>query len=588
MSDKSTSPEEQPSEGMKIRKRADSPEMSSPETPEAAPAAEPPTAQTSAEHEPLADDHEAASPPPRRRVVDPSKRPEPSRSTAQDEPLRSFEQSSTDDFAALFEQSGAEAMPTRRTYDKGEKVTAPVTHIDSRYVYVDLGGRGEARAPREQYLDEEGEVTLEIGQEYEFTVVGFGSGIELGSKLDGRANGLDAVEEAEATGLPLSGRVTGKNKGGFTVEVAGLEAFCPVSQIDLHNAEELDIYLGQTFLFKVMEVRDRGRSVVVSRAAHLREERDKAREETMKRVVPEAILEGEVRSISDFGAFVNLGGVDGLVHVSEMSWGNVDKPSDVVSKGQTVEVKVLKVEEGSGRNGPRIALSMKQVHEDPWNTVNERFHIGQRVKGTVVRTAPFGAFVELSPGIDGLVHVSELSWEHVRRTEDVVQAGDRVEVELLDIDLARQRIGLSMKNIASDPWDDAEQEYPVGQEVEGTVEKVEDFGAFIKLGQFTALLPRSEMELGRNETPHSKMRPGATVKARVLRVEPELRRMALTLKDEVDLSSSAAPPARASGGEQQGGASHRGAQSQRGYSDTGAGGSFGTLGDLLKRRQSES
>ncbi len=591
MSEKSTthSNEENASEGLKIRKKAapqPEPEASAPAVaPEAVSASAPPAPQAKVEPK------EASSAPSlHRRVVDPKASSSQPRQQRKEEVLTSFESSTTEDFAALFEGAGNAALPKQRMYEKGEKVTGPVTLIDSRFIYVDLGGRGEARAPREQYTDEEGNLTVEVGLEYEFTVVGFGAGIELGSRLDTRSNGLEAIEDAEATGLPLMGRVTGKNKGGFTVEIAKIEAFCPVSQIDLQNAEELDVYVGQTFNFKVLEVRDGGKSVVVSRAAYLREEQEKAREEILKKLEVGAILQGTVRTVSDFGAFVNLGGVDGLVHISEMSWGTVDKPSDVVSEGQTVDVKILSIEDRGGRNGLRIGLSMKQVHEDPWGTVNERFHVGQRAKGVVVRTAPFGAFVEIAPGIDGLVHVSELSWEHVRRPEDVVKTGDRVEVEILDIDLTRQRIGLSMKNVAGDPWESVAQDFPVSSEVEGVVEKVEDFGAFINLGSITALLPRSEMDLGRNDSPHAKFRPGATVKARVLNVEVDRRRMALTLKDAADIDEQAASQPRSSGKRSSGGGggqrgrSDRGQSGPRSYSDT-SGGSFGTLGDLLKKRQ---
>jgi small subunit ribosomal protein S1 len=581
MSDKNTTraDHENASEGLKIRKKTQQAE----ETPSSTPArqAAAPVAAAPVESAP-----KDSKPTLHRRVVDPKvNAPKSKQSPQQQDPLNSFESGTTEDFAALFESSGDAALPKQRMYEKGEKVTAPVTHIDSRFVYVDLGGRGEARAPRDQYVDEEGNLTLEIGKDHEFIVVGFGAGIELGSRLDTRSSGLGAIEDAEATGLPLMGRVTGKNKGGFTVDIAKFEAFCPVSQIDLQNAEELDVYVGQTFNFKVLEVRDGGKSVVVSRAAYLRDEQEKARAEIMEKLEIGAIMQGTVRKVSDFGAFVDLGGVDGLVHISEMSWSNVSKSSDVVSEGDNVDVKILSIEDRGGRNGLRIALSMKQVLENPWGSANERFHVGQRIKGMVVRTAQFGAFVEIAPGIDGLIHVSELSWEHVRRAEDVVKTGDQVEVEILDIDLTRQRISLSMKNVQGDPWDDVVADFPIASEVNGIVEKIEDFGAFINLGTITALLPRSEMNLGSNDSPHAKFRQGATITARVLSVEVDRRRMALTMKDAADINEQSSRPRPSGGGKSdrnQGG----GNSGPRHYSDdTGAGGSFGTLGDLLKRRQ---
>ena len=575
MSEKTTTDATQEGEGLKIRKKPQQEqEVTSTESAQADVVEQAPEQEVQAEEK---------APALHRRVVDPKAAPKASAPRKEEAPATSFESGTTEDFAALFESAGDQALPSRRHYNKGDKVTGPVTLIDSRYIYVDLGGRGEARAAREQYEDEEGNLTLEVGQDHEFIVIGFSGGIELGNRLEARSNGLEALEEAEATGLPLMGRVTAKNKGGFTVEIAKVEAFCPVSQIDLHNADELDVYVGQTFNFKVMEIRENGRNVVVSRAAYLRDQQEEARKETMEKLEIGAVLQGTVRSISDFGAFVNLGGVDGLVHISEMSWGSVDKPSDVVSDGQTVDVKVLSVEDRGGRNGLRISLSMKQVHEDPWNSINERFHVGMQVDGVVVRTAAFGAFVEIAPGIDGLVHVSELSWEHVRRTDDVVKVGDKVKVEILDIDVTRQRIGLSMKNVSGDPWDKVVDDFPIGSEVTGFVEKVEDFGAFVNLGQVTALLPRSEMQLSNNETPHARFKPGSEVTARVLNVEPDRRRMALTLKEEVDAEAAAAATAKRSGRSNTGRSGKSSSQGPRSYSDT-SGGSFGTLGDLLKLR----
>lgn len=579
MSENHQSQDEKSQDGLKIRKKQ---------------AAAAVTAEAPAEPAAQAEDVKKAEPgfdtsKLSRRVVDPRTSAGAAPKARKPAPQTTFEaEVSTQDFAAMFE-GGADAsakVPERRFFDLGEQIEAQITHIDARYIFVDLGTRGEARAPRSQYEDEEGNLEVEVGQTHSFFILKFTrEGIEVGKQLDTRQSGLGAIEDAMTTGLPLQGRVTSKNKGGFVVEVGGVEAFCPVSQIDLHNADELDVYLNQTFSFKVLEVRDNGRSVVVSRAAQLREEAAKQREATLAQIEPGAILTGIVRSISDFGAFINLGGVDGLVHISEMSWGNTSKPSDIVTQGESVEVKVLEIEQRPGKNSPRISLSMKQVQEDPWGTVNERFHTGMQLEGVVVRTAPFGAFVEIAPGIDGLVHVSQMSWEHVRRAEDVVRVGDSVSVEILDIDLIRQRISLSMKSVQGDPWSKAEEDFPIGAEVEGVVEKIEDFGVFVNLGTVTALLPRSEMSLGRNETPHTKGRKGATLKARVLSVDTERRRMALTLRDAEDIAQDDRRPARRDDSR----SSKRSqrdssAGSQRSYSDSPAG-SFGTLGDLLKSRK---
>lgn len=597
MSENNENSPEEVGEGLKMRKKQAQSSEPAPAAAEQAPAAEakpaakPVQAQAREVKQEQAAKEKAFDPSSlSRRVVDPRKGdPVAKKSQPKPEPVRTFNDSvTTDDFAALFESGGEASTPSRRYFEVGERVEAVVTHIDSTSVYVDLGGRNEARAPRAHYLDEEGNLEVKVGETHEFFVLGFKGGIQLGKHLDASQQGIGALEDAQASGVPMQGRVTSKNKGGFVVDISGVEAFCPVSQIDLYNADELDVYVNQTFNFKVVEVRDGGRSIVVSRAALLREEAARQREETMGKLAPGEIISGVVRSISDFGAFVDLGGVDGLVHISELSWGNVDKPSDVVSEGQTVEVKVLDIEERDGKR-PRISLSMKQAQEDPWATINEKFHVGMDTRGTVVRTAPFGAFVEITPGIDGLVHVSEMSWEHVRQPSDVVNVGQEVDVQILDIDIVRQRISLSMKAAEGDPWSDIDEKFPVGAEVTGHVEKIEDFGVFVSLeGGITALLPRSEMDLGRNESPHNKARIGADITARVLSIEKGRRRMALSLRSSDDIEAN--PDAgRGSGGgrdSNRGGGSSRKQKDSgpRSFSDDSSGGFGGTFGDLFKKK----
>lgn len=592
----------QADEGVKIRKKSEpaaEPEGQAPREQASAPA---PRQQASspepAEPEPRAQeggDEEGFDPNQlSRRVVDPNTRPaEPQRSRGKPQELRTFDEgATTDDFAALFEGGGGQA-PERQKLEVGDSVVAPITHIDRRHIFVDLGGRNEARAPRGQYEDD-GELEVAVGEEHEFYVLRFTrEGVELGKHLDTREAGLSVLEDAEASGAPIQGRVESKNKGGFVVDINGVKAFCPVSQIDMQYVEDLDVYLGQTFRFQVTEVREGGRNVVVSRASLQRQEAAEQRKKTLAALEQGSVTTGTVRSIRDFGAFVDLGGVDGLVHVSEMGWGNINDPREVLSEGDTVEVKVLDIEREEGGD-VRIGLSIKQLEQDPWERVNEELAVGDKVRGLVVRTAPFGAFVELMPGVDGLVHVSEMSWEHVRRPDDVLEVGQSVEVEVQDIDLVRQRVSLSMKSLEGDPWEAAAEDYPVGDEVQGIVEKIEDFGVFVNLGEgITALLPRSEMQLNREQTPHSKARQGATITARVLQVEPGRRRMALTLREDVDPEQEARRAEereRSSQGRdgdrprRQDRPSSSSSSSSKGSS---SGGSFGTLGDLINMKRDE-
>lgn len=483
-----------------------------------------------------------------------------------------------DDFAAML--AGEEsAQPRRQRFEIGDTVEGTVVSIGSRFIFIDLGGPTEGVADRAQYLDEEGELTLKPGERTEFYVIGFEGGVQLGREISAGHSALEAIETAHAAGLPISGRVTGTNKGGFEVNINGVEAFCPISQIELGFTEDPEIHVGNTYTFEVTEVREGGRTIVVSRTALLERQRAEQREKTLASLEVDAQIEGVVSRVTDFGAFVDLGGIEGLVHVSELSHIYFDKPTDVVNEGDQVTVQILSIEEDERRPGDlRISLSMKEAQPDPWTTVNDQFAVGETVQGKVVRIAPFGAFVEIAPGIEGLVHVSEMSWKkHVATPRDVVELDQQVQVQIQDIDLMRRRISLSMKAAEEDPWEQATNRFAVAMEVTGTVAKTEDFGAFIDLGDgITALLPRSEMNLPKDVTPHRLFSAGQEVTARVLNIEPVRRRMALTLKEASQIDRGAQPKA-----------SPESPRGPRSYQDEelSSKGSFGTLGDLLRAKK---
>ena len=486
-----------------------------------------------------------------------------------------------DDFAAMLEGE-AGAVPDRRRFDLGDTVEGEVVTVGERYIFVDIGRPDEAIVERGQFEDEEGNLELEVGQRREFYVVGFSDGIELGKELGESDNSMEAVEAAFASGAPISGTVKGTNKGGFEVNVAGVDAFCPISQIELGYTEEPDIHVGNTYTFEVSEIKDDGRTVVVSRTALLERQRQAQREETLERLKVGAEVEGVVTRVAEFGAFVDIGGVEGLVHVSELSHVYHESPTEVGSEGDTVTVQIMNIDEGDKRSDSlRIGLSMKATQDDPWMVVNEKFAVGENIVGTVVRLTTFGAFVEILPGVEGLVHVSEMSrTRHVATPDQVVEVGEEVQVEIQDIDVMRRRISLSMAAAEDDPWKEVNDRFRVGMEVEGTVANIEDFGAFIDLGKgITALLPRSEMNLPSETTPHRKFSNGEAITTRVLNIEPERRRMALTLRDaaEIDHGDKSKKASKSAGG-------------SRSYSDPGTSkkGSLGTLGDLLKARQKDA
>lgn len=455
------------------------------------------------------------------------------------EPVQFEASATTEDFAALLESAGGKT-PERKRLDIGQRVEGTVTSITERFVFVDLGGRTEGIAHRDQFMDAEGHLEVEEGQLLALFVLSKGAeGLTLGKVMEVQQAGVEALEQARESGMPITGKVTARNKGGFDVEINALRAFCPTSQIDINSSADPDSFIGQTLQFRVTDVREGGRNIVVSRAQLMREEQRRAREEAMQKIEVGAVLTGTVRSIADYGAFVDLGGVDGLVHISELGWSSVDKPGDVVSVGDSLTVKILEIESRGGNKSPRIALSVKQAQADPWETVQSELQVNTTVPGKVVRMAQFGAFVEIKPGVDGLVPLRELSWKHVARAEDVLKIGQQVSVSIQDIDLTRRRISLSLRAAEGDPWLKVAERLAEGQEVSGKVEKVEDFGAFVELGDgVTALLPRSEMSLGKGETPHSRYKKGVDVTARILTIQPEQRRIALSLKEGADLEQA--------------------------------------------------
>lgn len=469
------------------------------------------------------------------------------------------------DFEALL-AGGADAAPKRSRLEVGERVDGVVESIGERWIYIKIANDGrEGMAHRHDFTDKAGAVTLAVGQEHPFFVLRTDEGsVLLGDQMSTKEAAMEALEASLESGVPIQGRVVAKNKGGFEVEVGGIRAFCPVSQIELGFCEDPDVHMGKSYTFRVTEIRD-ARSIVVSRAQLLREEADRLAAQTLATIRVGDVVSGTISRLADFGAFVDLGGVEGLIHVSELGFTRVEHPSELVREGERVTVVVLSMEEGA--KGHRIGLSLKQAMEDPWDNAVTTVHEGQKVTGTVTRLEPFGAFVEVAPNVEGLVHVSEMSWEkHVKRPSDVVSVGDRVSVEVQSVDIARRRISLSMKTSDGDPWIDIEQRYTVGTQVTGTVENVEDFGVFVVLGSgITALVPRSELDLPRESTPHAKFAKGDEITARVLSVEPDRRRMALTLKSEEEIASQAGTGPRS-------------------YSDSGSSG-FGTLGDLLRDKK---
>jgi small subunit ribosomal protein S1 len=403
----------------------------------------------------------------------------------------------------------------------GDVKEGVIAAIHGDVALVDIGGKSEAVLSRDE-LDQ-----LGTGDPVEVVIISVGDEIRVSRRLALERRLKEKLSLAVSLGQPVDGKVVGRRKGGFDVTVAGVRGFCPLSQIEDGRSADVDQHLGQTYTFKVLEYDPDDRKLVVSRAAHQREERERLRAETYERLEEGAVVEGRVRSITDFGAFVDLGGVDGLVHVTEISYGRVGHPRDALTVGDEVQVKVLELD----REKDRIALSIKQLQKDPWEDVETRFRARGPFEGTVVRKTDFGAFVELEPGLDGLLHVSQLPPGTELSASDF-EVGQSVRGWVRDVDVENHRIGLTLRQLPErDPWQRIEMRYQEGQAVEGTVENVTDFGVFVELEPgLSALIPFSELGVKREQDPAEVFSSGDAVTATVLSVDGDRQRMSLSVK----------------------------------------------------------
>ena len=339
----------------------------------------------------------------------------------------------------------------------------------------------------------------------------------------------EAVRAAVEAGHPVEGKVIGWNQGGFHVVVDGITSFCPRSSMELGAPHEPAHYLDQTYTFRVLRVEERGHRLILSHAAMLREERRRHAEETRAKLEIGAVLEGRVIALADFGAFVDLGGVEGLIHVSELRHGRVQHPSEVLEMGQAVRAKVIKL----GTRGERVSMSLRALEPSPWDEATEKWPSGARFQGKILRKSDFGWFIELAPGVEGLLHASQLR-PGMKPEDPVLEAGAEIEGWVRELDTVRRRVSLSLRETpAGNPWDGAEKRYPEGAKITGTVEKVAPFGAFVTLEPgLTGLLPTSEMGMPRGASIGKAYSVGKQVTLQVAQVDPRRKRISLTLESK--------------------------------------------------------
>jgi len=404
-----------------------------------------------------------------------------------------------------------------------------VVSVSSDAVVVDIGWKTEGIVPLAEFRDASGKTDVAVGDQVIVTVRGREEGYyQLSMIKVERPKDWSALESAFAEKRPIAGTVTGVVKGGLTVDV-GMRAFLPASRSGAKTPAEMEALVDQEITCRIIKLDTADEDVVVDRRSVLEDEQLKARREQFGALQEGAVVRGTVRTLTDFGAFLDLGGIDGLLHVAEISWHRIDKPSDVLKTGDELEVKILKI----NRETHKISLGLKQMTPDPWSLVEEKYKPGERVRGKVTRTVEFGAFVELEPGIEGLIRMFDLTWsKKARKPEDVVKPGDLIEAVVLNVDATAKRIGLGLKQALGDPWEEAVKKFPVGAVAEGKVTSLAKFGAFVELAEgVEGMIHVGDITAEKRiNHPQDALKLGETVKALVVEVDQTRRRIRLSIK----------------------------------------------------------
>ena len=436
-----------------------------------------------------------------------------------------------ENFADLFESYSKGMNDDVRI---GDKIKGQIISIGKDCVFVDTGIKIDGVVDIDELLDEnQEELPYKEGDFLELYVVAYnGSEIRLSKAMSGDG-GINVIMDAHENSVPVEGKVKAECKGGFNVDIMQKRAFCPISQMDTRYVEDPKQYVGNTYLFLITELEEDGRNIIVSRRQLLENEQKKARDQFFKEIKTGEEFDGRITKLMPFGAFIELiPGIEGMVHISEMSWSRIEQPEELMQTGDTVRVKVIKIEDDTDSGKRKIALSMKQIEANPWDSVQEKFGIGDKLRGKVTRCMKFGAFVEIAPGIEGLVHISEMSHKRVVHAEDVAEPGSTVDVMVKEINLQDRRISLSMRDAEGDPWIDIEKKYSLGQSVEGMIEKKEKFGFFIELEPgITGLLPKSRISSSSNSALFDKFKQDDRIKIIISEIDTDERKITLAPND---------------------------------------------------------
>jgi small subunit ribosomal protein S1 len=432
------------------------------------------------------------------------------------------------DFGAMLDQYEQE----QAAFQEGSVVRGTVVGINDRGVLIDFGFKSEGLVDQQEFT-ENGELTVKRGDEVEVLIKSMESqeGQPILSRADAvRMRAWDELEKAHRDGTPIKGRIIERVKGGLRVDVDGVDAFLPGSQVDSRPVRNLESFRGQEIEAKVIKLNRKRSNVVLSRKAILDEQNEGRKGETLDNLEESIIVDGQIKNLTDYGAFVDLGGIDGLLHVTDMSWGRLQNPAELFKVGETVQVKVLKFD----RERERVSLGYKQLQPDPWESVEERFVIGSKVQGKVASVTDYGAFVELEAGVEGLVHVSEMSWsKRMKHPSKLVNVGDTVEAEVLGVDPKARRISLGMKQMQANPWQTLRERYQIGARVSGRVRNLTDFGAFIEVEDgVDGLVHVSDISWNKRiKHPGEVLKKGQEIEAVITNIDTENRRLSLSIKD---------------------------------------------------------
>jgi len=427
-------------------------------------------------------------------------------------------------FMELYEES-------LKSIQEGGLVRGTIVHVDKEFVLVDIGYKSEGQIPIGEFIDAGGNVTARVGDPVDVLLERREDDegiIILSKEKAAKIRIWDEIREIYEKGGTIRGKIIARVKGGMSVDI-GLPAFLPGSQINLKPIKDFDSHIGSVQEFKILKYNKRRSNIVLSRRAILESERAAMRENTLQHLQIGAVMEGTVKNITEYGLFIDLGGIDGLLHITDMSWGRIGHPSELYRVGDKITIKILNFDADSGR----VSLGLKQLKPDPWLRANERYTLGSKVKGRVVSLAEYGAFVEIEEGIEGLVHVSEMSWTRkVRHPSQIVKVGDEIEAMVMNIDTGNKRISLGLKQVEPNPWDVIGQRYPVGTTIEGRIKNITDFGVFIGIDEgIDGLVHISDISwTKRIKHPSELYKKGQTVQAVVLNIDKENERFSLGIK----------------------------------------------------------